>query len=107
MAVTTAAAAVAGVLASGVAAAESKSSAIRSRRRQQVAQEEAKAQAISQARKADEATAAANRKTPDVNSLLTAEQQKALTGSGSTLLTGPTGVDPANLKLGRKTLLGG
>lgn len=107
MAVTTAAAAVAGVIAAGVGAAEAKSGAIRGRRRQQVAQEEAKAQAISQARKADEANAQANRKTADVNSLLTAEQQKALTGAGSTLLTGPSGVDAANLKLGRKTLLGG
>lgn len=47
---------------------------------------------------------AANAKAPDVGALLKESQQG---GGASTLLTGPAGVDPNLLTLGRSTLLGG
>lgn len=77
------------------------------RQGQKEAQADAKARALSQQRQNEQAQAAANRKTPDAGSLLQEEQAAALSGAGSTLLTGPAGVDPARLKLGRNTLLGG
>jgi hypothetical protein len=49
----------------------------------------------------------ANAKAPDVNALLSAAQQQAAGGPGSTMLTGPAGVDPGQLTLGKSTLLGG
>lgn len=77
------------------------------RRDQREAQNVAVASAASEQRKADEALAAANRKAPDVGSLLTAEQQARLKGPSTSLLTGSAGVDPNRLKLGRASLLGG
>ncbi len=77
------------------------------RRQQRVAQDSATAASVSEQRKADEALADANRKTPDITSLLTAEQQDRLRGPTTTLLTGANGVDPNRLKLGRTSLLGG
>jgi len=44
---------------------------------------------------------------PDSASLISQAQQKAKGGVTGTMLTGPTGVDPASLSLGRSTLLGG
>lgn len=55
--------------------------------------------------RADMALAAANRKKPDVGSLLAQEQQDAR-GRSMTTLTSPLGIDPAQLKLGHKSLLG-
>jgi hypothetical protein len=44
---------------------------------------------------------------PDSASLISQAQQKAKGGVTGTMLTGPTGVDPASLSLGKSTLLGG
>lgn len=71
---------------------------------QEKAQTDAVQRAASQQRKSDLANARANAKGPDISTLLTAE--KASTPQ-STLLTGPTGVDPSRLRLGKQTLLGG
>ena len=74
---------------------------------QQQAQEQAEAQAISEQRRAEMETNKANRKTPDIEAILGGERTA---GPGATMLTGPTGVDPNQLvlgKLGKKTLLGG
>lgn len=45
-------------------------------------------------------------KTPDVGSMLAGNQQAAKGGGSGTMLTGPGGVDPATLNLGKNTLLG-
>lgn len=57
-----------------------------------------------QADLADQANNKANAKTPDIAALLAGNQNPG--GVGSTLLTGPGGVDTAKLALGRNTLLG-
>lgn len=49
-----------------------------------------------------------NAKSPDTMALLSQNQQDAASGSASsTMLTGPQGVDPNSLALGKNTLLGG
>lgn len=52
----------------------------------------------------DQANNRANAKSPNVAGIMSAAQAKA--GAGSTMLTGPQGVDPSALLLGRTTLLG-
>lgn len=46
-------------------------------------------------------------KAPDVGAMLSGNKQAAMGGGSSTMLTGPGGVDPTTLNLGRNTLLGG
>lgn len=57
-----------------------------------------------QADLADQANNKANAKTPDILALLAANKSPG--GVGSTMLTGPGGVDTSKLTLGRNTLLG-
>lgn len=57
-----------------------------------------------QADLADQANNKANAKTPDIAALLAGNQNPG--GVGSTMLTGPGGVDTTKLALGRNTLLG-
>jgi len=59
--------------------------------------------AATQANLADMANNKANRKTPNIAAIM----QGNKSGVGSTMLTGPQGVDPGALTLGRNTLLGG
>lgn len=47
-----------------------------------------------------------NRKAPDIGSLLAGNRDSAGGGVGSTMLTGPSGVDAGSLSLGKSTLLG-
>lgn len=47
-----------------------------------------------------------NGKTPDTAALAEQNTQAGKNGPSGTLLTGPTGVDPSKLTLGRNTLLG-
>ena len=76
----------------------------RSLQMQQQANERAIESAKKQEKSAEENIRAANRKQADVSSILAAAQD---TGGGDrTLLTGPMGVDPNQLALGRNTLLG-
>lgn len=56
---------------------------------------------------ADQANNKANQKRPDGRALLAANQDAAKAGQAGTMLTGPTGIDPSALKLGKTTLLGG
>lgn len=76
-------------------------------KKQAGAQEQARMEARSQQRQSDEAMGRANRKTPDTGGILSAASQAAQGGPASTMLTGPTGVDPNALSLGKNTLLGG
>ena len=58
--------------------------------------------AAKQADLADQANNKANRKMPSIQATAKANQA----GAGSTMLTGPQGIDPGTLTLGRNTLLG-
>lgn len=73
---------------------------------QKTAQAEAKAAAQTQAKAAEQTINAATRKAPDVSNIMAAAESVQQGGVGSTMLTGPTGVDPNELKLGKSTLLG-
>lgn len=56
---------------------------------------------------ADQALNRANPKKPNTSALLSSIEQSAKGGPSGTMLTGPTGIDPSQLTLGRSTLLGG
>jgi hypothetical protein len=72
---------------------------------QRTAQQAAAAQARSQQRQSQQAMAAATRAQPDVAGIM--QQAGAEGGPSTTMLTGPMGVNPQDLQLGRQTLLGG
>ncbi len=55
----------------------------------------------------DEANNRANAKKPDIMALMSANALSGKAGQSGTMLTGPSGVDPASLTLGKSTLLGG
>jgi uncharacterized protein HemX len=76
-------------------------------RQQQAAQAQAAKQAQSQTRLSRQAMAAANRIEPAVGGIMQAAQESAQGGPSSTMLTGPMGVNPQDLQLGRSSLLGG
>ena len=73
---------------------------------QNKAQGEAEANALSTERKAETAQNSVNQKTPNVAAILARAAQSGSTGLSSTMLTGPAGVDPGSLNLGKTTLLG-
>lgn len=73
---------------------------------QKEAQATATAAAEKQAKTAEEATNRSLAKTPNSSAILSQAEQASKTGVGSTMLTGPSGVDPASLSLDKKTLLG-
>ena len=73
---------------------------------QAAAQEQAKQNALKQEKASDEATNRANQKTADTVGALSAAQQSGKAGASGTMLTGPSGVDPSALNLGKNTLLG-
>ena len=73
---------------------------------QQRAQAQQAAQAAMQQRRSEQRMAGAARREPDVQGIMAAAQQTQ-GGPTSTMLTGPMGVSPQDLNLGRSTLLGG
>ena len=74
--------------------------------KQNRAQADALAMQKQQAAASQEAVNRANQKMPDVGAIMSAAQQAARSGVSSTMLTGPTGIDPTSMQLGKKTLLG-
>lgn len=70
------------------------------------AQNQAKKNAIAQEKSANEATNRENQKSADTTSALSAAQQAGKSGASGTMLTGPQGIDPSALNLGKSTLLG-
>lgn len=74
---------------------------------QRDAQAQAKTNAEKQAALADQANNRANGKRPNVAGLMSENAMAAKGGISGTMLTGPGGVDPNELKLGKSTLLGG
>lgn len=95
------------VAAAAVATATSLYSADQGRKVQHQASDRAQANAKAAGEQQTREVNAANAKAPDVNALLAAQQASGKGGPGSTMLTGPSGVDPSLLTLGRNTLLGG
>lgn len=89
-----------------VGTAYSISSGERAAKSAKKAQAQAQSNANAQIKQAEEATNRANRKTPDTMAILDSAKQAGMGASG-TMLTGPGGVDPEKLKLGKTTLLGG
>lgn len=70
------------------------------------ASQQAEANAKKQEKSADEATNRANQKRADTGAALDAASQSGKAGASGTMLTGPQGIDPAALNLGKNTLLG-
>ncbi len=70
---------------------------------QQAAQAVAADQAQTQQRRSEMAINAANQKQPDMSAI---QKAAASGGVAGTMLTGPAGVDPGALSLGKSTLLG-
>lgn len=79
----------------------------KARASQEVAGRQAADQAKKQADQAEQSINRANAKRPDTNAMLSATAQASKAGAGGTMLTGPMGIDPAALQLGKNTLLGG
>ena len=76
-------------------------------KQQQQAQTEAAAQARSQQRQSEIAMSAANRRKPNIAAIMDNAAEGSMGGPSGTMLTGPTGVNPQDLQLGRSSLLGG
>jgi hypothetical protein len=104
MAVTAAVAAVASTGYSIYSGEQQKKQQEESLRMQQQANKQAVDTAKKQESAAEQNVNAANRKQADVSSILAAAQDTGNTNQ--TLLTGPMGVDPNQLALGKNTLLG-
>lgn len=94
----------AGVAAAGVAV--SYQNGQEQKKAQASAQEQAKQNALKQEKASDEATNRANQKTADTVGALSSAQQSGKAGASGTMLTGPQGIDPNVLSLGKSTLLG-
>ncbi|SDC69428.1 hypothetical protein SAMN05428966_102130 [Massilia sp. PDC64] len=74
---------------------------------QRDATNQATANAKATATAAEQANNKANQKKPDSDALLSANLTAGQNGQASTMLTGPAGIDPSTLTLGKTTLLGG
>lgn len=70
------------------------------------AAKQAEQNAAKQEQAADQATNQANQKKPNTAGILDAAAQAGKAGASGTMLTGPQGVDPSALALGKNTLLG-
>lgn len=88
-------------IASGEDAKKKQASALS---KQEAAQKQAVSAAQGQRKQSEMAINQANRATPNVQGIM--ESASAMGGASGTMLTGPTGVDPNALALGKSTLLG-
>jgi Flp pilus assembly protein TadB len=75
-------------------------------RQQDAAQMQALQQSEKQRQTSEQAMNRANQRTPNVRGIMEGAMQQAAGGPSGTMLTGPMGVDPSALALGRSTLLG-
>ena len=103
MGYTQAALAIAGTVHSLVQGKRSSTAQKRGLALQAAAQQTAEDAAMRQQRMADEASAKANARKPDISALLAGEQGLGV----SSMLTGPAGVALNRLRLGRSSALGG
>ena len=91
-------------IASGEDAKKKQASALS---KQESAQTQAVNAAEGQRKKSEMAINQANRQTPNVQGIMESASASAAGGPSGTMLTGPTGVNPNALSLGKSTLLGG
>ena len=75
-------------------------------RQQENAQKQAQENATRQQQTQQQAMNKANAQSPDVGAIMSAATQAAKGGPAGTMLTGPGGVNPQDLSLGKSTLLG-
>lgn len=68
---------------------------------------QAQANANAQLLSSQQALNRANQKQPDTSAILSAAMQSGRMGASGTMLTGPQGINPSTLNLGKTTLLGG
>ncbi|MDT3669526.1 MAG: hypothetical protein ROZ37_04225 [Aromatoleum sp.] len=73
---------------------------------QRSAQKKAERSALAQQQQAEREFRMQDKKRPDISGLLGANAAAAGGGVGSTMLTGPSGIDSSSLSLGKNTLLG-
>lgn len=73
---------------------------------QRTAQQRATLEAEKQATASEAAMRRAAGRQPDIAGIMAAAQEGAAGGPSATMLTGPQGIDPSQLSLGRNTLLG-
>lgn len=73
---------------------------------QKSAQKKAEQAAARQEQEAQREFRRQNKKQPDIAAMLAGNRDAAGGGVGSTMLTGPSGVDAGSLSLGKSTLLG-
>ena len=78
-----------------------------SRKTSNKANDLAKANALKNQQAQDEANNRANARGPDSSALMAANMLAAKAGQSGTMLTGPSGVDPTSLTLGKTSLIGG
>lgn len=96
----------AAVVVAGAATAYSAYQQNKATKQQASAQREAVKQAESQAVQAERDFNSRNMKKPNAGAALAANQQAGLAGNAGTMLTGPAGVDPSTLQIGKNNLLG-
>jgi len=75
--------------------------------KQEAAQQQAVNAAQGQRKRSEMAINQANREQPNVAGIMESASASAAGGPSGTMLTGPTGVNPNALSLGKSTLLGG
>lgn len=74
--------------------------------KQELAQKQAVNAAQGQRKQSEMAVNQANRQQPNVAGIMEAASAASSGGAAGTMLTGPTGVDPNSLALGKSSLLG-
>jgi hypothetical protein len=77
------------------------------RKNANTANDQNKAASLKNQQQADQANNRANAKTPDSAAAMAANIMAGKAGQSGTMLTGPQGIDPTQLTLGKNTLLGG
>lgn len=102
-----AAAAVAGAVVAYDNGQKQKRAAERAAEQQERAMKQQAKQAEDLANRAEQDMNRANQSRPNTQGALDAASQAGRAGPSGTLLTGPQGVDPNSLQLGKTTLLGG
>ena len=95
------------VIVAGIGAAGTAYSTDQARKGANNANDLSRANALKNQQAADEANNAANARSPDGAAAAARNAMSAQAGQSGTMLTGPSGVDPSSLTLGKNTLLGG
>ena len=107
MGVTAAVAAVVGTTYAVYSGEEQKKQQKEAMRQQEVAQTQQLAQAKEAASTSQQNINKANQRRPDTQAIMADTQMASGSGASGTMLTGPQGIDPQQLALGKNTLLGG